>query len=193
LKHRTAKINMASARYMEFKSEYYLPEINDLAKQSDSNHQGRNKELVDNPEEVQKEIKNTCDSNFELYEKLLNTGLARELSRVVMPHNTYSTLYFKMDLRNFFHFLSLRNDSHSQKETQLYAAAMEDFIKPVFPVAYEAYQDYIAQSVKLSRMDHEIVKELISKLDPKEVRAIIKGRSDMYLREKRNLRKKLGL
>ena len=41
-------------------------------------------------------------------------GLARELARMNLTLNTYTQWYWKIDLYNLFHFLSLRADAHAQ-------------------------------------------------------------------------------
>jgi len=51
-------------------------------------------------------------------------GLARELARMNLTLNTYTQWYWKTDLHNLFHFLSLRADAHAQYEIRVYADAM---------------------------------------------------------------------
>ena len=40
-------------------------------------------------------------------------GLARELARAALPVNYYTQFYWKIDLHNLLHFLSLRADAHA--------------------------------------------------------------------------------
>ncbi len=51
-------------------------------------------------------------------------GLARELARMNLTLNTYTQWYWKIDLYNLLHFLSLRADPHAQYEIRAYAEAM---------------------------------------------------------------------
>ncbi|CAM6054943.1 unnamed protein product [Sphagnum tenellum] len=88
-------------------------------------------------------------------------GVARELARIVLPINNYTHLYWKMDLRNLFHLIKLRADAHAQKEIRVYAEAMHKLIQPLFPVACEAFHDYVNGAVTLSRMEDELVMELM--------------------------------
>ena len=53
-------------------------------------------------------------------------GLARELARMNLTLNTYTQWYWKIDLHNLLHFLSLRADAHAQYEIRVYAEAMLD-------------------------------------------------------------------
>jgi len=47
-------------------------------------------------------------------------------------------------------------DSHSQKEIRDYAIAMFALIKPIVPVAAEAFIDYSYGSVNLTRLEVEV-------------------------------------
>ena len=62
-------------------------------------------------------------------------GLARELARMNLTLNTYTQWYWKTDLHNLFHFLSLRADAHAQYEIRAYAEAMLDTVEAWVPVA----------------------------------------------------------
>lgn len=96
-----------------------------------------------------------------VYDLRLKLGVAKEQARKDLPLSTYTRAYWKCDLRNIFHFLSLRMDSHAQLEIRQYANAMADFIKQLFPVAYKAFEDYQLNAVKFSAMEMELVKMCI--------------------------------
>ena len=70
----------------------------------------------------------------------------------------YTEWYWKIDLHNLFHFLSLRMDPHAQQEIQDYARAMFALIQPIVPIAAEAFVDYHFQSLHLSRLEIEAIK-----------------------------------
>ena len=53
--------------------------------------------------------------------------IARELARINLPLSLYTEWYWKIDLHNLLHFLSLRLDVHAQKEIRLFAEAIEHF------------------------------------------------------------------
>ena len=59
------------------------------------------------------------EKNSKKYEKE-RTSLSRELARINLTLNTYTQWYWKVDLHNFMHFVSLRADSHSQFEIREY-------------------------------------------------------------------------
>jgi len=90
-------------------------------------------------------------------ETLEHGGLSRELARTVLPVSNYTECYWKIDLHNFFHFCRLRMDSHAQQEIQDYAKPMYEMVKPHFPIATEAFEDYSLGSINLSRMEMNVL------------------------------------
>lgn len=163
IRHRTANVNEVSARYTEMKDEMYLPPLQHISAQSKDNKQGR--ELQSFPEDVANDIqaiiKESNERQYDVYQKLLELGVARELARTVLPVGHYTEWYWKIDLRNLMNFLALRLDPHAQWEIRVYAEAMAEIVKQVVPIAWEAFEDYILHSSHLSRYETEIVKEIV--------------------------------
>ena len=155
IRHRTANVNEYSARYSVLDHEFYVPEPETLAVQSASNRQGRAETLA--PEAAQQtrgEITDLSDQAYDLYQRLLSEtqgdetiddgrqGLARELARMVLPVNYYTQWYWKIDLHNLLHFLSLRADPHAQYEIRAYADVLCDVVAQWVPLVWEAFEDY---------------------------------------------------
>lgn len=69
-------------------------------------------------------------------------GLARELARMNLTVNVYTQWYWKTDLHNLLHFLSLRADPHAQYEIRVYADAMAEALRRWVPMVHEAFLDY---------------------------------------------------
>ena len=71
------------------------------------------------------------DSNmvYETYNKFLEKGVSREISRINLTLNYYTEWYWKIDLYNLLHFLRLRSDVHAQYEIRVYAQTMLEFVK----------------------------------------------------------------
>lgn len=187
LRHRTASINEESGRYSEIREMFFSPALGDLAPQSLDNKQGREGEF---PLHKQKAIRNVIEANNEYsyasYKALLGEDLARELARITLPLTTYSSLYWKVDLHNLLHFLTLRTDSHAQKEIRDYADAILDIIRPLFPYAVEAWEDYQQQAKMLSRMDLDLLAALIrrSNIKTQWVDMVEEARGEKVLAEK---------
>ena len=187
IRHRTASVNEESGRYSEVREMFFSPALGDLAPQSLDNKQGREGEF---PLHKQKAIRNVIEANNEYsyasYKALLAEDLARELARLTLPLTTYSSLYWKIDLHNLLHFLTLRTDSHAQKEIRDYADAILDIIRPLFPYAVEAWEDYQQQAKMLSRMDLDLLAALIrrSNIKTQWVDMVEEARGEKVLAEK---------
>lgn len=173
IRHRTASVNEASARYSILDKEFYQPAREDLAAQSSKNHQGRGE--VVGPDEaayVLRLLYEDAENAFCSYEDLLNEGsedcprderrqgLARELARIGLPLSTYTQWYWKTDLHNLFHFLGLRADSHAQLELRRYAEKILELTRLWCPLATEAFEDYRLHAATLSRQQLEAAREI---------------------------------
>jgi thymidylate synthase ThyX len=53
----------------------------------------------------------TAEAHYGEYQKMLDKGVAWELARIGLPFNVYTEWYWKIDLHNLLHFLSLRMDA----------------------------------------------------------------------------------
>lgn len=161
VRHRTAAINEMSARYGVLPEEFYIPQLEDIQVQSKNNKQGRGEALPQEEAECIRRIFETESSDaYAVYQDLLSKGTARELARAVLPVNIYTQWYWTINLWNLMHFLRLRMDAHSQKEIRVYADAMYEMVKDYFPICMEAFDDYILHSVKFSRMEIGLLREL---------------------------------
>jgi thymidylate synthase (FAD) len=99
----------------------------------------------------------------EVYRERLTCGVAREQARKDLPLSTYTEAYWKVDLHNLLHFLSLRMDSHAQHEIQQYAKTIgEQIVKPLFPLVWEAFEDYRLNGMLLTGLDLEALSNYMS-------------------------------
>jgi len=97
----------------------------------------------------------------QVYDRRLQLGVAKEQARKDLPLSTYTKLWWTADLRNIFHFLGLRMDSHAQKEIREYATTFgEKIIKHLFPCSYQAFEHYELKAMRLSALDIEVVRKL---------------------------------
>ena len=175
IRHRTANVNEYSARYSILDKEFYLPEPQHLAAQSQSNRQGRG-DILDGEKakKVLNLLKGDAEQTYNNYETMLNerydgstidenaVGLARELARMNLTLNTYTQWYWKTDLLNLMNFLRLRADSHAQYEIRAYADVMLDTLKKWVPITFEAFMDYRVGGTEVSSKGKRVLKDLIS-------------------------------
>jgi len=101
-----------------------------------------------------------------VYEERLVAGVAREQARKDLPLSTYTEAYWKVDLHNLLHFLSLRMDSHAQYEIRQYATLSGNEVTARWcPVAWEAFVDYRLKAKVLSHLDQAVIRSLIAEDD----------------------------
>jgi thymidylate synthase (FAD) len=175
IRHRTANVNEYSARYSILDREFYIPAPEHLAAQSLSNRQGRGEVLAgEEAAEVLALLRDDAARNYDHYAAMLNEdatgkpvdpsrqGLARELARMNLTLNTYTQWYWKTDLHNLFHFLSLRADVHAQHEIRVYAEAMLRTVEAWVPLATRAFRDYRLGAVTLSAGMLRVVKRMLA-------------------------------
>ena len=134
---------------------FALPGAEHTAAQSATNKQGRDEVLrAEAAAGVLREIGGISSRSFTAYEKLLGDeerpGIARELARMVLPLNTYTQWYWKVDLHNLLHFLRLRHDSHAQYEIRAYAEVLLDMVRKWVPLTAAAFEEYRVGGAELS-------------------------------------------
>lgn len=170
-RHRTAGWNEVSARYSELPEEYFVPDASSIRAQSTVNKQGRDGELDQSVVDsfVQHASSNAA-AEFVEYHRRLESGVARELARINLPLSTYTEKVWWINLHNLLHFLALRMDSHAQLEIRQYATIIgEQIVRPLFPLVWEAFEDYRLQAMTLTRLEIEAVQLLVRDSRPGSV------------------------
>ena len=156
-------INEYSGRYSLMPLLFYRPEPGSFSLQSSANNQGREEEAA--PEDLYRDAirrwEEVRSSASEAYAWMVQEDVARELARIDLPLSTYTQWYWKIDLHNLLHFLTLRVDDHAQWEIQEFGRVMAGMLKRVAPMSFEAWIDYQVCGDKLSRMELEALAKLL--------------------------------
>lgn len=188
IRHRMANVNEYSTRYTEAIDSQQTTLPREWRLQSGSNKQGSSgylEEWPDNPKLYSDDRKSLylpdgprkfkesvspgallCDQEEllhtyarQVYESRLELGVAKEQARKDLPLSTYTEAYWKIDLHNLLHFISLRMDSHAQLEIRQYATIIgEQIVAQLFPTVWEAFQDYRMNAMFLTALDIEAIK-----------------------------------
>jgi thymidylate synthase (FAD) len=163
IRHRTANVNELSGRYSLMPMLFYTPADEHLQAQSAQNRQGRTGQPL--PAGLRSEATQRWQEGragaVSTYEWLTSHEVARELARIDLPLSTYTQWYWKIDLHNLLHFLTLRVDSHAQWEIQQYGNLMAGMLKRVAPLSYEAWIDYDVCGARFSRMELDGLRALL--------------------------------
>jgi thymidylate synthase (FAD) len=148
MRHRIASYNEESGRYRELRPVFYIP--NKDRKLVQIGKTGAYTFIDGTPEQLDitvTAIKESCILAYENYQKILASGVAREVARVVLPVTLYSSMYVTMNARALMNFLSLRTSSegshfpsYPQREIEMVAEKMEKHFAELMPMTYAAFQ-----------------------------------------------------
>jgi thymidylate synthase (FAD) len=146
-RHRIASYNEESGRYKELSPVFYVPGPDRNLIQVGKT--GAYEFLPGSAEQialVEQESRTSSQQAYESYKRMLEAGVAREVARIVLPLNIYSSMYVTMNSRALMNFLSLRTSregthfpSFPQREIEMCAEKMEDFWAELMPYTYEAF------------------------------------------------------
>ncbi|MCU1571296.1 MAG: FAD-dependent thymidylate synthase [Naasia sp.] len=147
MRHRIASYNEESGRYREMRPVFYVPGADRNLVQVGK--PGAYDFVPGEPEMtalVDEEARAVCTQAYQAYQRMLAAGIAREVARIVLPLNLYSSMYVTMNARALMNFLSLRTkrqDSHfpsfPQREIEMVAEKMESLWEELMPLTAGAF------------------------------------------------------
>jgi thymidylate synthase (FAD) len=146
-RHRIASYNEESGRYKVLEPVFYTPsperKLIQIGKAGAYEFVDGTKEQFDI---VTAETKLACETAYAAYEKMLDAGVAREVARIVLPVNIYSSAYVTMNARALMNFLSLRKKSddstfpsYPQREIELVAERYEAEFAKLMPLTHASF------------------------------------------------------
>ena len=84
------------------------------------------------------QIKQQFDQNKELYEEMLEAGIAKECARFVLPLATPTRIYMTGSCRSWIHYINLRTGHGTQKEHMEIAQECKNIFSQEYPVVSSA-------------------------------------------------------
>ena len=124
-------LNEISGRYIPVQ-EYYYPEV--WRKQSDDNKQASEGELDDLQQKRMALVYKTFMNQVEMaYETMVNSGMAKEQARIVLPLSQYTLVYWTASFQSVMNFIELRDEPTAQWEIQQYAKVLKEIMLETFP------------------------------------------------------------
>ncbi len=161
-RHRTQSYNEASGRYMEMPDIQYMPESDRLQPQSLTNKQGSEGALSP---ELRAEMLERMNAEQRLvrenYEWYLEQGLAREVARINMPLSQYTRFRAQANLRNWMHFLNLRMAPNAQYEIRVYANALAEIIRKLWPETWAVFEEHTLKATSFSKSERSVLTDLL--------------------------------
>lgn len=147
MRHRIASYNEESGRYRELRPVFYVPGPERKLRQiGKPGHYEFEDGTAEQTALVNQEVRAVTRESYEAYQRMLEAGIAREVARIVLPLNIYSSMYVTMNARSLMNFLSLRtkrDDSHfpsfPQREIEMCADLMEQHWARLMPITHECF------------------------------------------------------
>lgn len=142
-RHRIGSFNEFSARYSEVPNEFHSPQPEDVRTQVGKPGAYTFEQIDDAKARVAIEMINGVNErSYDVYKCLIDSGVAKEVARMVLPMSMYTQFYWTVNARALMNFLSLRTDANAQFEIRMYADAVETFFAEKMPVTHEAWRDF---------------------------------------------------
>ncbi len=165
IRHRTANVNEYSTRYSVAIDGMQTTPADHWRSQAQDNRQGSGALLsLDVGQTLTDAERALHEQARRVYEERLAAGVAREQARKDLPLSTYTEAYWKVDLHNLLHFLRLRMDGHAQEEIRDYATTIgREIVQRLFPIAWEAFEDYRLEGDALSRLERGVIQRLMER------------------------------
>ncbi|MGH8827331.1 MAG: FAD-dependent thymidylate synthase [Jiangellaceae bacterium] len=149
MRHRVGySYNEESGRYRELQPTFYLPGPDRKLQQEGK--PGRYDFVEGTPEQfklVDTATRRVCIEAYTAYKRMLEAGVAREVARMVLPLNIFSSMYVTLNARSMMNFLSLRTKheestfpSYPQREIEMVAERMEAEWAKLMPLAHAAFE-----------------------------------------------------
>jgi len=90
-------------------------------------------DVIDLSNELQANVDTALSFCKNVYNKLIDKGIAKECARMILPLTTSTTLYLNGTVRSFIHYLQLRTKQDTQKEHRDIAIEIQNIFKRQFP------------------------------------------------------------
>jgi thymidylate synthase (FAD) len=147
MRHRIASYNEESSRYKQLDPVFYIPAQDRNLKQVGK--PGQYDFVPGDPDDYEMMKRGhevIAGASYQMYERMLDFGIAREVARMTLPVNIYSSAYVTMNARSLMNFLSLRTKreataypSFPQREIEMVAEQMEQHFEELMPHTIRAF------------------------------------------------------
>jgi thymidylate synthase (FAD) len=133
VKHEYLRMNEISRRYVDSEPEFYVPDV----------WRGRAKDKKQGSDGVVKDIQTDAlpqwhDDALHYYSMLLESGVAPEMARMVLPQSMYTEWYWSGSLDAFANMCNLRLKEDTQYETRLVAQQIDEMMQGLYPISWKA-------------------------------------------------------
>jgi thymidylate synthase (FAD) len=143
MRHRASSFNEHSLRYSQAIDEFYVPEAGQVRSQVGKPGAYTFEPLeAETATKTQDLIRKHFQECWNVYQELLEMGVAKELARNVLPVALYTEFYWTVNARSLMNFIALRNHEAAMWEIRQYAEAVEAFFASLMPMTYAAFLEF---------------------------------------------------
>jgi thymidylate synthase (FAD) len=129
--------NEVSRRYVDDEPEIFIP--SELRARDSNKKQGSKDTSVENNEQMVEKIKEFSKQSLGLYNELLDSKVAPEVARGILPQNMYTEFIETASLYAYMRLCALRLDPQAQKEIREYATVVSKLLETQFPASMKAF------------------------------------------------------
>lgn len=145
MRHRTASYNEISRRYTAEQIEFYFPPA--MRSQDKKNRQATlsdeyNPILESTGLNATDSLYQHCQKSYQVYQEMIEKGVGREMARMYLPQNLYTTYWATANLHNWMGFINKRDHIDAQWEIRVLAQGIGKIIQELWPYAYESYSKH---------------------------------------------------
>lgn len=142
-RHRIGSFNEFSARYSEVPNEFFVPDESSIRTQVGKpgaySFEPVNELLAKSTVEM---ISSINEKAYATYAHLVESGVAKEVARMVLPVSMYTQFYWTVNARSLMNFLALRTDMNAQREIREFADAVEKLFAEQMPETWKAWVEF---------------------------------------------------
>ena len=134
LRHRSFTYQEFSQRYADTKLLNDNLPLPDLRRQDSKNRQNSISDLAPGViKQYEDKITKHFSDSMHLYNNLLDSGVAKECARFILPLATPTRIYMTGTCRSWIHYIELRSSHGTQREHMMIAEEAREVFKQVFP------------------------------------------------------------
>ena len=133
LRHRSFTFQEFSQRYANSTQLGEIP-IPELRRQDKKNRQNSISDLpTDTSKDFEQRIEIQFKETLNLYQEMLEAGIAKECARFILPLATPTRIYMTGSCRSWIHYINLRSGHGTQKEHLIIANQCREIFSQQFP------------------------------------------------------------
>lgn len=139
VKHKFLRWNEISRRYVDDEPEFYVPD--EWRGRAEDKKQGSSGVVEIHPQTFTvdpEDYTQLNEASKDVYNFLLEQGVAPEQARMVLPQNTMTEWFWSGSLDAFSDMCDLRLKDDTQEETRVVAQQIDEYMEQLFPVSWVA-------------------------------------------------------